>query len=68
MLVMLVNSMTAVVVRPARVVICPVIWITPAPVIAVVAAGVIPIIPRISVVAVTICGITEPDSDASDPN
>ena len=61
--VMLVISMAPVVVRPPRVVIGSVIWRTP-----VVAAWVITIISRISVVAVTICGITEADSDSSDPD
>jgi hypothetical protein len=59
-------AMAAVVVRPPRVIIRSVIW--RAPVIAVVAAWVITIISRISVVAVTICGITEADSDSSDPD
>jgi hypothetical protein len=62
MLMMLVSSMAAVVVRTPSVVTRSVIWITA---IVVVAARVIPI-SRVSVVA--IAGITEADSHSSDPN
>jgi hypothetical protein len=61
--VMFVISMAAVMIRPPGVVIGSVIWRTP---VIAVAAWVITIISRISVVAVTICGITEADSDSSD--
>src|SRR5262245_6471244 len=60
-LVMLVVSM----VRPPSV-IGSVIWVTP--VIAVIAAWVITIIVSRISVAVTICGITEANSDPSDPD
>jgi hypothetical protein len=63
MLMMLVRSIAPVVVRPPSVVIRSVIWITA--VITVVAARVIPIT-RVSVVAVTISGITEADPGSSD--
>jgi len=62
-LVMLVTSM-AIVIGPPTVV-GSIIWVTP--VIAVIAARVVAI-SRISVVAVSVCGITEADSDSSDPN
>jgi len=70
MLVMLLISMAAVVVRPPSIVIRSVRWITA--VVVVVAARVIAIsrvsgiaISRVSV-AVTLSGITEADSDSSD--
>jgi hypothetical protein len=59
---MLVITVAAVVIGPATVVIRSVIRITP-----VVAARVITIISRISV-AVSVCGITETDSDSADPD
>jgi hypothetical protein len=62
-MLMLVSSMAPIIVRLSSVVRRSVRWITA--VVAVVAARVIPI-PRISVVAVTIGGITDPDS--TDPD
>jgi hypothetical protein len=69
---MLVDAMTAVVVRPSGVIGRSVRWITA--VIAIVAARVIPIprvsiaVSRVSVAAVTISGITEADAYASNAN
>jgi len=56
-LVMTMNPVPAVVIRTPTVVVSAVIWI--APVIAVIAAWVI---------TVPVCGITESDSDSSDPD
>ena len=64
-LMMLVGSMAAVVVRPSSV-IRSVIWRTP--VIAVIATWVITIVSRISVVAVPVRWVTESDPDSSDPD
>ena len=72
MLTMLVDAMTAIVVRPPGVIGRSVRWITA--VIAIVAARVIPIprvsiaVSRVSVAAVTISGITEADAYASNAN
>ena len=67
MLMVLVSSMASVVVRPPSIVIRSVIWITS--VIAVIAARVIAVpVSRVSVVAVTICGIAEANADSSDPD
>ena len=69
MLIMLVSSIASVVIRPPSIIRRSVtrIWITA--IVAVIAARVIPIpVPRVSVVAVTIRGITESDSDSSDPD
>jgi hypothetical protein len=69
---MLVDAMTAVVVRPSGVIGRSVRWITA--VIAIVAARIIPIprvsiaVSRVSVAAVTISGITEADAYASNAN
>jgi hypothetical protein len=69
---MLVDAMTAVVVRPSGVIGRSVRWITA--VIAIVAARVIAIprvsiaVSRVSVAAVTISGITEADAYASNAN
>jgi hypothetical protein len=69
---MLVDAMTAVVVRPSGVIGRSVRWITA--VIAIVAARVIPIprvsiaVSRVAVAAVTISGITEADAYASNAN
>ena len=64
MLVVPVNPVAAVVVRPPAVVAI----IRRPPVITVITTWVIPIISRISVIAVTVCGITEANSDSSDPD
>ena len=67
MLVMLLISMAAVVVRPPTIIRRSVVWITT--VVAVIAARVITIpISWVSIVTVTISGITEADSDSSDPD
>jgi len=67
MLVVAVNSVAAVVVvRPPSVVIASVIWRTP--VIAVIAARVIAIIARVTVIAVTVGRVTESNSYSSDPD
>jgi hypothetical protein len=67
LLVMLVSSVAAVIVRPPTVVICPVIRIST--VIAVIAARIVSIsVPWIAVITVPVTGVTESDSDASDPN
>jgi hypothetical protein len=62
--VMLVNAMAAVVVRPSGIV-RSVIWRPP--VIAVIAARIITVVPRISV-AIPVRGITESDPYSSDPD
>jgi hypothetical protein len=64
MLVVSVNPVAAVVVRPPAVVVSAVIRI--APVIAVVATWVITVISRISVIAIPVRGVTESNSYASD--
>ena len=61
--VMLVISIAAVVVRPSSVVIRSVIWIP-----AVIAARVITVISRISVVAVAVCRVTDAESYWADAN
>jgi len=66
MLVVAVNSVAAVVVRPATVVIRSVVWRTP--VIAVIAAWVIAIIARVTVIAVPVRRVTESNSYSSDPD
>jgi hypothetical protein len=64
MLVMLVNSMAAVIVRPPSVVVGSVIRI--ATVVAVIASRIVSVVSRISVIAVS--GVTKSDSDSSDPD
>jgi len=59
-------SVVAVVVRPSSIVIRSVIWITA--IIAVIAARVITRVSPITVVAVTVCRITNAESDASHPD
>jgi len=61
MLVMLVSSMVAVVVRPPRIVVSPVIRIA-----TVVTIRIIPVIPRIAGIAIPIGWVTESDSNLSD--
>ena len=63
-LVMFVISIAAVVVRPPSVVVSSIVWV--APVIAIVATRVIPVISRVSVVAVPVRGVTKSDSNSSD--
>jgi len=67
MLVVPVNSVAAVVVvRPPSVVIASVIWRTP--VVAVIAAWVIAIRARVTVIAVPVGRVTESNSYSSDPD
>jgi hypothetical protein len=66
MLVVAVNSVAAVVVRPPSVVIRSIIWRTP--IIAVIAARVVSIVPRITVVAVSVGRVTESNSYSSNPD
>ena len=63
---MSVNPVAAVVVRPPAVVISAIIRIPP--VIAVITAWIITVIPRIAVIAISVRGVTESDSDSSDPD
>jgi hypothetical protein len=66
MLVVSVNPIAAVVIRPARVLRS---GIRIATVVAVIAPGIITIIvSRVSVVAVSVRGVTESDSHSSDPD
>jgi hypothetical protein len=64
MLVVLVNSMAAIIVRPPSVVIASVIRI--ATVVAVIAPWVVSIVTRIT--AISVCRVTESDSYSPDPD
>jgi hypothetical protein len=60
MLVMTIDPVPVVVVRAAAIVVSPVIRIAP---VAIIAPWIISVVPWITVIAVSVRGITDPDSD-----